>query len=199
MSHQKRRHMRIQFSLLIGLLAGQVGAVDIRSDFDHDCDVDSADLAHLKLCSLGPAVRQTNPLCADARLDADSDVDLDDFGIFQRCYSGEGRAADPNCDPPCTGPDCNCLCGQTNCNGTCKDTRTDNTNCGLCGHTCAAGTSCQNGTCLPFSCPAPLTACGNSCVDLTYNNGNCGSCGHVCVGDETCVGGICDFISSSSP
>ena len=35
-------------------------------------------------------VAQTNPLCADAKLDVDADVDLNDFGIFQRCYSGEG-------------------------------------------------------------------------------------------------------------
>ena len=32
-----------------------------------------------------------------ADLDNDGDVDLDDFGIFQRCYSGEGKPADPNC------------------------------------------------------------------------------------------------------
>ena len=29
--------------------------------------------------------------------DTDSDVDQDDFGIFQRCYSGSGNPADPNC------------------------------------------------------------------------------------------------------
>jgi hypothetical protein len=27
----------------------------------------------------------------------DHDVDADDFGIFQRCYSGAGKPADPNC------------------------------------------------------------------------------------------------------
>jgi hypothetical protein len=32
-----------------------------------------------------------------ADLDHDGDVDQSDFGIFQRCYSGEGNPADPNC------------------------------------------------------------------------------------------------------
>ncbi|HOW73869.1 MAG TPA: hypothetical protein PKY77_24970 [Phycisphaerae bacterium] len=29
--------------------------------------------------------------------DKDADVDLADFGVFQRCYSGAGKPADPQC------------------------------------------------------------------------------------------------------
>ena len=29
--------------------------------------------------------------------DGDGDVDQDDFGVFQRCYSGAGNPADPAC------------------------------------------------------------------------------------------------------
>lgn len=175
--------------LLVGLLANQAKAGTVRSDFDHDCDVDSADLAHLRMCTLGSVVPQFDPLCADTRLDADDDVDMDDFGIFQRCYSGEGREANPNCDAPCAGPDCNCPCGQTSCSGTCKDTRTDNTNCGACGNVCGAGLVCQNGTCSP--CPPPTTDCGGYCVFLDHNLDNCGSCGHACAGGSECYGGEC--------
>jgi hypothetical protein len=32
-----------------------------------------------------------------ADLDADGDVDQDDFGLFQRCFSGPTGLADPNC------------------------------------------------------------------------------------------------------
>jgi len=30
-------------------------------------------------------------------LDSDGDVDQEDFGILQRCYSGPDEHADPNC------------------------------------------------------------------------------------------------------
>jgi hypothetical protein len=35
--------------------------------------------------------------CQKADLDVDGDVDHDDFGIFQRCYSGRDNPADPEC------------------------------------------------------------------------------------------------------
>lgn len=60
-----------------------------RPDFNGDCRVDMMDLRYLVMCGSGPAVRQTNPACADADLDLDEfgDVDADDFAIFQRCWS----------------------------------------------------------------------------------------------------------------
>jgi RHS repeat-associated protein len=47
---------------------------------------------------LGPAIRQSDPACAGMKLDADTDVDQTDFGLFQRCWSGTEPAA-----PGCTG------------------------------------------------------------------------------------------------
>jgi hypothetical protein len=69
----------------------------VAPDFDHDCDVDADDLAHLRSCTLGSGVPQDSSVCADARLDGDDDVDMDDFGVFQRCYSGQNHPAHPSC------------------------------------------------------------------------------------------------------
>jgi hypothetical protein len=35
--------------------------------------------------------------CLKADLDHDGDVDLADFGVFQRCFTGAGKAVDANC------------------------------------------------------------------------------------------------------
>ena len=40
-----------------------------------------------------------------------------------------------------------CPPGQADCSGACKTLGTDSANCGACGAACAAGRSCQNGTC----------------------------------------------------
>lgn len=175
--------------LLAGAVSGQAEGGLVRSDFDHDCDVDAVDFAHFKSCALRSTVPQSNPLCADARLDADADVDMDDFGIFQRCYSGEGNVANPACDPMCLGPDCNCPCGQTTCNGTCVNTRSDNGNCGACGNVCDTSLTCQNGTCAP--CPDGLTDCEGVCTNTAFDTQNCGACGHACSAGDTCSGGTC--------
>jgi hypothetical protein len=42
-------------------------------------------------------VPQVNSACAAADFDADSDVDMNDFARFQRCYSGS-NPANPTCD-----------------------------------------------------------------------------------------------------
>jgi hypothetical protein len=41
------------------------------------------------------------------------------------------------------------VCGvpSQNCNGVCTNVTTDASNCGTCGHACATGQSCSNGTC----------------------------------------------------
>jgi hypothetical protein len=77
--------------LLAGTFPGQVTAM-VLGDFDHDGDVDSADLGHLNTCALGAGIPQTAPACADARLDADQDVDSDDFGAFQRLLQRRGSS-----------------------------------------------------------------------------------------------------------
>ena len=69
----------------------------IPGDFERDGDVDADDLEHLRGCSTGPTVRQSDPTCWNADLDADGDVDQSDFGLFQRCMSGANLPADPSC------------------------------------------------------------------------------------------------------
>lgn len=94
-----------------GLVILRVG----RADLDGDGDVDSGlagadDLDIFEACVTGPAIPY-NPaalplgctLTPDgngkiaADLDADGNVDQTDFGVFQRCLSGEGNLADPAC------------------------------------------------------------------------------------------------------
>src|SRR5439155_22483062 len=82
----------------------------------------SADFQHFRTCALGAGVVQTNPACVDARLDADADVDMDDFGIFQRCYSGAGVPANPYCNQARLSPRFNSRRVPTSCDVTCRKT-----------------------------------------------------------------------------
>lgn len=66
-------------------------------DFDLDGDVDLDDFAHLQNCMTGNATPQTDPLCQDARLDGDSDVDDLDLNIFLGCLSGSTVPANLAC------------------------------------------------------------------------------------------------------
>ncbi len=68
----------------------------ISGDFNHDGDVDSADLDAFQGCAAGPAVPYPDG-CDAADFDHDNDVDQSDFGILQRCSSGEGIPAEPGC------------------------------------------------------------------------------------------------------
>ncbi|MBP7936436.1 MAG: hypothetical protein KA354_17495 [Phycisphaerae bacterium] len=57
---------------------------------------DQNDFDRFKDCASGPAI----PLIAgcEARdFDHDGDVDQSDFGLLQRCFSGAGEPADPDC------------------------------------------------------------------------------------------------------
>lgn len=51
-------------------------------------------MAHMAACRTGPTVSQDDQSCWDADYDGDGDVDLDDFGVFQHCYSGSQPALD---------------------------------------------------------------------------------------------------------
>ena len=96
--------------------------------------------------------------------------------------------------------------------------QTDNANCGACGNSCAAGVTCQGGTC---PCAGPTSqpcgtcntgtetrtcnntngtwsawgACGGA-TDLQTDYANCGSCGHACGGGTVCQSGACSCPSS---
>jgi len=51
----------------------------------------------LQACYSGNGIIQTAPACADAIMDADGDVDPDDFALFLGCLSGPGVEADEHC------------------------------------------------------------------------------------------------------
>jgi hypothetical protein len=77
---------------------GSVTLVFATADLDKDGDIDGVDLQRCASCSLGPNVsRDGSPSCQVLDFDHDGDVDQSDFGILQRCYSGAGKPADPNC------------------------------------------------------------------------------------------------------
>lgn len=71
--------------------------IGVAADFNGDTYVDRLDFEHLQACRTRAQVPQTDPACTDTDLDRDSDTDLDDFAIFQRCYSGPGVPAVLNC------------------------------------------------------------------------------------------------------
>ncbi len=68
----------------------------IPGDFDGNGYVDSSDRAFFTSCATRSNVPQTDPDCPQADLDEDDDVDPDDHGILQRCWSGPAPA-DPRC------------------------------------------------------------------------------------------------------
>lgn len=70
----------------------------------------------------------------------------------------------------------------------CFDLTTDKSNCGACGHRCANGQHCSDGSC---ECPPGETLCGDKCVDLGSDEDNCGGCNNNCLGATSCVGGSC--------
>jgi hypothetical protein len=88
-----------------------IGRVPV--DFNHDRVVDTEDLAVFLSCATGPAIPYAAsalpaqppgcPLMPDengkivADVDSDGDVDQDDFGLLQRCWSGPDAPADPAC------------------------------------------------------------------------------------------------------
>src|SRR4029079_7253622 len=80
-----------------------------------------------------------------------------------------------------------CATGQTDCSGQCINTKgNDPQNCGACGKTCGAGSTCQAGACV---CGAGQLSCNNACVPSDVSN--CGTCGKTCTGTQVCSGGNC--------
>lgn len=69
----------------------------IHGDFNRDGDIDHDDAMGFSACMSGAGVAQNDPNCSMARMDGDSDVDQADFGLFQRCISGENEPVAPGC------------------------------------------------------------------------------------------------------
>lgn len=87
---------------------GGIGT-SVAADFDHDCDVDWGDEAIMAGCATRSSLPYTVPpsmsctLVPDggghlmADFDADGDVDMNDFGRFQRCFGGAGNPPAVGC------------------------------------------------------------------------------------------------------
>jgi hypothetical protein len=118
-------------------------------------------------CGPGVTPEHTKWLCASASCDL-------------QCEPGFG-----DCDHNFCGTGCEVFLGN------------DPANCGACGHACAAGQTCENGTCL---CPPGTTRCGDACVDLMSDPNHCGGCGKECPGPfddkggPVCNGGVCSYV-----
>jgi hypothetical protein len=91
------------------------------------------------------------------------------------------------------------------------DLQTDERHCGACNTQCAAGQTCEAGTCAspecapgtvcqgricaPLACPAGFGNCdfnpANGCETSLTTDSNCGGCGIVCAPGSTCQSGTC--------
>lgn len=69
----------------------------VQPDLTGEGAVDAADINQFIACQSGPEIGP--PPCTRADLDNDNDVDVDDFGLLQRCYAGTGTVAGANCYP----------------------------------------------------------------------------------------------------
>lgn len=95
--------------------------------------------------------------------------------------------------PPQSPPPPPCANGTTLCGASCVDIASDVNNCGSCGAICAAGQSCQGGTC---TCNGQRCAgcCDGTTCQATNSDAQCGLGGVACVacaGGRTCQNGSC--------
>lgn len=67
-------------------------------DTDRDGDVDSHDIDAFIPCATGPAI-PTSAGCEPMDFDNDGDTDQTDFGLMQRCFSGDHTHAVLECNP----------------------------------------------------------------------------------------------------
>jgi len=70
---------------------GYIARTDLADvgDCDFDADVDWVDLEGLQFCMSGPGRVPGLPACTCQDIDGDRDVDLKDFSILQRSFTGE--------------------------------------------------------------------------------------------------------------
>jgi hypothetical protein len=102
----------------------------------------------------------------------------------------------------CTAGGCVLACddGYTPCGDTCADVTGDAANCGTCGHACASGELCQQGTCQANTCGADAHPCGAECVydrDPAHCGSSCTPCPAPTNGTATCDGTACGVACSS--
>ena len=151
------------------------GCIDLQTDpfhcgaCDHACNPGNACVAGQCVCG------QTGADCS---------------GATAVCCS------DGSCSLPGT-----CACGGSTicnfpdvcCGSSCIDPRSDNANCGGCGHACTAPLSCANGACACNGaiCAPGDSCCSTGCANTANDPNNCGMCGRRCRAGEVCAGGQC--------
>ncbi len=110
-----------------------------------------------------------------------------------------------NATADCSAGSCtvaSCTAGYGNCDGIasngCETALDTNSNCGVCGTTCGAGTFCSGSTCVS-SCSSGTTYCTayGACFNLATDPSHCGSCSNTCPSypdsTSTCTAGTCGF------
>ena len=152
-----------------------------------------------------------NPKCENYYLDCDSNIEngcetpivTDDNcgGCGNACPAGQ------HCNLNLQGvPECMCDGDLTLCSlgaqhghpkGYCVDLSSDSLNCGFCGVSCGAQSTCDYGACVT-RCPDGFADCNaneaDRCeIDTRSDPRNCGGCGIVCdaVAGQACVAGKC--------
>ena len=78
------------------------------------------------------------------------------------------------------------------------DASADPKNCGACGKTCGAHSSCSSSKC---TCATGYLHCSNNAadgceVDSTTDANNCGACGNACGAGNACISGVCHVCSN---
>jgi hypothetical protein len=99
-----------------------------------------------------------------------------------------------------------CASGFADCNNDgldgCERDLTTSSDCGACGHACAAPLVCSGGACQAIGCGPGLGDCngdaGDGCETPLDTLANCGACNHACAfpgGTATCAGGVCALLA----
>lgn len=84
----------------------------------------------------------------------------------------------------------------------CTSLEWDGFNCGACGVSCAAGSTCVRGLCVASACEVPCgfgqNCCAGAwgspddgCTSVEWDPTNCGACGVACGGGQVCASGVC--------
>jgi len=151
-----------------------VGCVDLQTDPFHCGTCDHA-------CNPGNSCVAGQCVCGATGMDC--------TGATAVC------CADGSCSPSGS-----CTCGGTTCSfptvccgSTCVDSRSDNANCGMCGHACTTPLACSGGACACQGavCNAGDSCCASGCANTSNDPNNCGMCGKRCRTGEVCSGGQC--------
>lgn len=137
---------------------GQCQALEICNngiDDDGDGNTDNCDICNNGLDDDGDGLIDEDCLAIGSACSASNTCSsgVCQNGVCQppSCTDGvkNGNETGVDCGGSCTPCTVQCPVGQVNCGGICVNINTSNTNCGACGNSCPAGTTCVAGTCMP--------------------------------------------------